>query len=103
MAVRGHSMPAGNGRGPRVLVTGTGGPSGFSFMRALRDDALEFFSADIDPHAPGLFLVDPAHRLLLPRGDDPSFVGVMLELCREHGIDVVVPTVDTELVPMAES
>jgi carbamoyl-phosphate synthase large subunit len=96
-------MPAGNERSPRVLVTGTGGPSGFSFMRALPGDALEFYSADIDPHAPGLYLVDPAHRLLLPRGDDPGFVEAMLEICGEHGIDVLVPTVDSELVPLADA
>jgi len=95
-------MPAGNGRTPRILVTGTGGPSGFSFMRALRGESLEFLSADIDPHAPGLFLVGPSHRVLLPRGDDPGFVEAVLEICRERGVDVVVPTVDSELVPLAE-
>jgi carbamoyl-phosphate synthase large subunit len=71
-------------------------------MRALRDEPLEFLSADIDPHAPGLFLVDAEHRLLLPRGDDPSFTDVVLEICRERGVDVLVPTVDSELVPIAE-
>jgi carbamoyl-phosphate synthase large subunit len=72
-------------------------------MRALRGEALEFFSADIDPHAPGLFLVDSAHRLLLPRGDDAGFVEAMLEICGEHDIDVLVPTVDSELVPLADA
>jgi carbamoyl-phosphate synthase large subunit len=72
-------------------------------MRALRGDALEFLSADIDPHAPGLFLVDPSHRVLLPRGDDPGFVEALIEICRERGVDVVVPTVDTELSPLAET
>jgi carbamoyl-phosphate synthase large subunit len=72
-------------------------------MRALRGDRLEFFSGDIDPHAPGLFLVDRAHRLLLPRGDDPGFADSVLEICRERRIDAVVPTVDSELLPLAES
>jgi carbamoyl-phosphate synthase large subunit len=72
-------------------------------MRALADEALEFFSADIDPHAPGLYLVDADHRILVPRGDDPGFAVAILEACREHGVDIVVPTVDSELVPMAES
>ncbi len=96
-------MPAGNGRRPRILVTGTGGPSGYSFMRALRSEPLDFLSADIDPHAPGLFLVDREHRILLPRGDDPGFADVVIEVCRDRQVDVVVPTVDSELVPMAES
>jgi carbamoyl-phosphate synthase large subunit len=72
-------------------------------MRALRDEPLEFISADIDPHAPGLFLVGAEQRLLLPRGDDPSFTDALLEICSERAVDVVVPTVDSELVPMAES
>lgn len=96
-------MPAGNGRPPRILVTGAGGPSGYSFMRALGREPLEFLAADIDPHAPGLYLVDAPNRLLLPRGDDPSFTDTLLEICRDRGVDVVVPTVDTELVPLAES
>ncbi len=96
-------MPPGNGQSPRILVTGTGGPSGFSFMRALRGESLEFLSADIDPHAPGLFLVDTSRRVLLPRGDDPGFVEAVLEVCRERVVDAVVPTVDSELVPLAES
>jgi carbamoyl-phosphate synthase large subunit len=72
-------------------------------MRALRGDALEFLSADIDPHAPGLFLVEASHRVLLPRGDDPGFVDAVLEVCRERDVDVVVPTVDSELAPLAET
>lgn len=84
-------------------MTGTGGPSGYSFMRALRDEPIDFLSGDIDPHAPGLFLVDQEHRVLLPRGDHPGFADSVIEVCQEHEIDVVVPTVDAELVPMAKS
>ncbi len=72
-------------------------------MRALRAEPVEFLSADIDPHAPGLFLVDAEHRLLLPRGDDPGFADALLEICRERAVDVVVPTVDSELITLAES
>jgi carbamoyl-phosphate synthase large subunit len=96
-------MPAGNGRPPRILVTGAGGPSGYSFMRALEREPLELVAGDIDPHAPGLYLVEASNRLLLPRGDDPSFAETLLGICRDRGVDVIVPTVDTELVPLAES
>jgi carbamoyl-phosphate synthase large subunit len=71
-------------------------------MRALGDQPLEFISADADPHAPGLFLVDADHRVLLPRGDDPDFSDALLAICRARGVDVVVPTVDSELIPLAE-
>lgn len=94
--------PASELAGTRVLVTGTGGPSGVSFMQALGDDRLEFFSGDIDPYAPGLYLVDAEHRLILRRGDDPCFAEELLALCERLGVDVVVPTVDSELLPLAE-
>lgn len=41
--------------------------------------------------------------LLVPRCTDPSFVPTMLELCREHAIGLVVPTIDTELPVLAAS
>ena len=85
----------------RVLVTGTGGPSGISVMRAIAGDDLDVFSADIDPYAAGLYLVDAERRLLIPRGDSASFVDFVFGVCEREGIDVLVPTVDSELVPLA--
>jgi carbamoyl-phosphate synthase large subunit len=90
-----------SGANPRILVTGAGGPSAVSFMRALADDPLSFFAGDIDPHAVGLYLVVADRRRILPRGDDPDFVERLLRLCIEDGIDVLVPTVDSELIPLA--
>jgi carbamoyl-phosphate synthase large subunit len=92
-----------NGDAPqrRVLVTGTGGPSGVSFMKALADDPWEIYSADIDPYAAGLYLVDPDHRVIVPRGDSETFVAEIIEICVRMQIDVVVPTVDSELLPLA--
>jgi len=86
---------------PRVLVTGTGGPSGVSFMKALADEPWEIYSADIDPYAAGLYLVDPDHRAIVPRGDSETFVAEIIELCDSMRIDVLVPTVDSELLPLA--
>ena len=39
--------------------------------------------------------------MLLPRGDDPGLVEVLLEICDRLSIDVLIPTVDTELLPIA--
>ena len=91
-------MPA---ESPRVLVTGAGGPSGISFLRALEDTPLELRAGDIDPFAAGLYLVDATRRAILPRGDDPRFTDDLLARCRREQIDVLVPTVDSELLPLA--
>ena len=91
-------MPA---ESPRVLVTGAGGPSGISILRALEDTPLELRAGDIDPFAAGLYLVDATRRAILPRGDDPRFADDLLARCRREEIDVLVPTVDSELLPLA--
>jgi carbamoyl-phosphate synthase large subunit len=85
----------------RVLVTGAGGPSGISILRAMADAPLVMYAADIDPYAAGLYLVPAERRAILPRGDDPRFADVLLEICRREEVDVVVPTVDSELLPLA--
>ena len=86
---------------PRVLVTGAGGPSGISILHAMAGEPVEMLAGDIDPFGAGLYSVDTAHRSILPRGDDPRFTDHLLERCRRDAIDVVVPTVDTELLPLA--
>lgn len=87
----------------RVLVTGCGGPAAISFIESVSHwTEVEVFSADVDPYAAGLYLVGQSRRLIVPRGDDPGFAERMLELCRQHAIDVLVPTVDSELLPLSE-
>ena len=86
----------------RILLTGAGGPSAISVWKSLAG-AHELYMADMDPCAAGLYLVPPAQRLLVPRGDAPPFVDHVLKACRERGIDLLVPTVDAELIPLAQA
>ncbi len=98
MAERGPGSPT------RVLVTGAGGPSAVSIMKSLaRVAGVDLWAADIDPNAAGLYLVPAHRRLLLPRGDDAAFVEALLDWCRSEAIDVVYPTVDQELLPLADA
>ncbi len=85
----------------RVLVTGAGGPSGIAVMQSIASDTLTVLAGDIDPYAAGLYLVPPGQRFILPRGDDPAFADRLFELCERESVDVVVPTVDSELLPLA--
>lgn len=85
----------------RVLVTGAGGPAAIGFLRLAHRPDVEFFAADIDPFAAGLYLVPPQRRLLVPAGDDPDFVESVRDLCVEHRITIVVPTAEAELIPLA--
>jgi carbamoyl-phosphate synthase large subunit len=88
---------------PRVLVTGAGGPSGVSILQAMAQAPVTMLAADIDPYGAGLYLVDAPRRAILPRGEDPRFVDALLELCEREHVDVVIPTVDTELLPLAQA
>ncbi len=69
--------------------------------RLTETGSAEVVAADIDPLAAGLFLVPAERRFLLPPGDDLGFAGAVAFLCTVAGVDVVVPTVDTELLPLA--
>ncbi len=86
-----------------MLVTGVGGPSGVGVMRAVMGPGVRIVAGDLDPYAAGLYLVPESQRRLLYRGDDPAFVDHILEICAADVVDVVVPTVDSELIPLARA
>ncbi|MBH1965373.1 MAG: ATP-grasp domain-containing protein [Comamonadaceae bacterium] len=86
----------------RILLTGAGGPSAISVWKSLRDDH-QIFMADMDPKATGLYLVPADQRLVVPRGDSPSFVDHTYEACRSLGIELLICTVDAELAPLAHA
>lgn len=86
----------------RVLVTGAGGPAGIAAMKSLQAEGpVELIAADMDPWAPGLYLTP--ERTLLPAGAAPDFTSVLLARCQELGVNVVLPTVDDELQPLARA
>lgn len=86
----------------RVLLTGAGGPAAISFLRSLTGHTeFEFYMADMDPLAQGLYLVPEARRLIILPGAHPDFASSLLEACVALRIDVLVPTVDVELLPVA--
>lgn len=88
----------------RVLVTGVGGPAGVAVLRSLlRRPGVEVYAADMDGWAAGLYLVPADRRRLVPPGAEPGFARAIGELCAEDRIDVLFPTVDAELLPLADT
>ena len=59
--------------------------------------------ADMDPCAAGLYLVPEEQRTIVPRGDDPRLVPTLLDACAQRAIDLLIPTVDAELAPVADA
>jgi carbamoyl-phosphate synthase large subunit len=95
--------PQGTSTPPRVLVAGAGGPSGVAAIKALDGETLDIFSADIDPKAPGLSLVDEDRRLPVSEGPEDSYTELLYSLCERHRIDVLVPALDHELLLLASA
>jgi carbamoyl-phosphate synthase large subunit len=96
------TAPGHRGRRLRVLVTGAGGPAAIAAMKSLRaDDSVELLAADMDPWAAGLYLVPAWARTLIPAGAAPGFADALLNRCLTLGVDIVLPTVDAELRPLA--
>ncbi|HWL02264.1 MAG TPA: ATP-grasp domain-containing protein [Microbacteriaceae bacterium] len=86
----------------RVLVTGVGGAAGVAVVRALahRHD-VHVFAADMDGWASGLYLVPADSRRLVPPGASAEFVPALAAIVQADGIDIVISTVDVELVALA--
>jgi carbamoyl-phosphate synthase large subunit len=84
-----------------ILITGAGGAAAISVWKSLGQEH-EIYMADIDSCAAGLYLVPPPRRLIIPRGDAPEFVSHLLHECQKLQIEVLIPTVDTELFKLAQ-
>ena len=87
----------------RVLVTGAGGPAGVAVIRSLlRRSDVTVFAADMDGWASGLYLVPAEQRRLVPPGRDEAFVPALASLVADDRLDLVVSTVDVELIALAD-
>jgi carbamoyl-phosphate synthase large subunit len=64
---------------------------------------LAIFSADVDPNAPGLHLVDEDRRLPVSKKPGDSYTESLFGLCEDRRIDVLVPALDCELLLLASA
>jgi carbamoyl-phosphate synthase large subunit len=85
----------------RILFTGGGGAGNEAIHRHWQDRYDTFFG-DADPA--GIASSIPAdRRLAVPLARDARFVPEIFRLARESAIDLVVPGVDEELLPLARA
>ncbi len=62
---------------------------------------LTMHGSDITLLAPAMHHVDKRH--LLPRLSNPSYIPELMKIARRHGIDLIIPTIDSELGLLASS
>jgi len=88
-----------------VLVTGGGAPGIAGTVYALRNNPegipVRIVAVDMRQNAVGKFLADAFH--LVPSADDISFCDRILELIHLEKVDVLLPQVTRELIPLAKS
>lgn len=85
----------------RVLLTGGGG-AGTEAMWRLLSHNYDVWVADADSER--IHPVVPRERVRsIPFADDRLFVDAMVDLCRTESIDVLVPGVDEELLPLSRA
>ncbi len=83
-------------------MTGGGAPGAAGIIHCLRQDALFAITAtDANPGAVGRYLNKDFE--IIPYATDPSFAASVLELCKKKNIQVVLPLVTKELIPLAQN
>src|SRR4051812_291497 len=77
-------------------------------IRCFQEDAsalgipVTVLACDANPDfSPACQITDSSYRV--PRCDTPDFIPAMVNICRDHKVDLVIPTIDTELLALSES
>ena len=88
-----------------ILFTGVG--RRIELLQAFRNAALvldkkiKIYGADMAGTAPALAYCDHTRRVVAIK--DPTYIDSLLELCRQDQIDLLIPTIDTDLLILSEN
>lgn len=89
-----------------ILITSAG--RRVSLMRAFKNELVKFFpegkiyTADMNPELSSACRVSDGYFSVV-RVTDPSYCKELIEICLANNIKLVIPTIDTELIPIAEN
>ena len=89
----------------RILFTGVG--RRVELLQAFRNAALvlnkelKIYGADMTGTAPALAYCDYARKVVAMR--DAGYIDNLLAICKEDRIDLVIPTIDTDLLTLSEN
>lgn len=89
----------------KILFTSVG--RRVELMQAFRSAAkkneidLELIGTDVSLTAPALYFCDT--KVETPRISDPDYIHFLISYCSEHRVDAVIPTIDTDLLVLAEN
>lgn len=89
----------------KILFTGVGRRT--ELLQAFREAALvlhkplKIYGADMAGTAPALAYCDYTRKVLAMK--DPGYIDNLLTICKEDGINLIVPTIDTDLLVLSEN
>lgn len=68
-------------------------------FRMSMEQGSQIIAIDNSPYAPALYLADKQY--LVPRIDDPSYIEVLLDICKKEKIDVITTFIDPEIMVLS--
>ena len=89
-----------------ILITSAG--RRVSLVRAFKSELLKFFqdgrvyTADLQPELSSACRQSDGY-FHVSRVTDPAYPGELIKICADNNIKLVIPTLDTELIPLSEN
>ena len=88
-----------------LLVTGAGAPGIRGTLYALRQNPdhmpLRIVGVDVKADVVGRYLVDGFHQV--PSPEDPAYLETLLDICKDEGVEVLVPQTTREINALSRS
>ena len=89
----------------RILFTGVGRRiellQAFRTAALVQNKQLKLYGADLTGTAPALAYCDFTRKVVPMK--DPSYIDALLDICQQDAIDLIIPTIDTDLLVLAEN
>lgn len=83
-----------------LLITGCGGHFMADTIGCFRNQEVEFEIIGV-ASAPDPFIIPLCDLYIkVPESTAPGYVDVLLDLCKKHHVDVLIPTIDEEIYPL---
>ena len=73
----------------------------FKFLKDSLGDTCQIIATDNSSIAPALYEADK--RYVVPRIDDPSYIGRVLEICKENNVKAITTLIDPEIEILAKN
>jgi nucleoside-diphosphate-sugar epimerase len=86
----------------RIAVTSVGSGIGQSIVQSCRFShlSISIIGFDINPFAFGAYDCDIQE--LVPKVSDPAYIPMLIDKCRKHGVHLLIPGLDSELLSISE-